>query len=255
MSKLSKYLASFESDNYIKVDSLEDYKNLPIEKRTKKFFFINWYKRPYSLPIEDASELFGESDQGWSGFEKFVKKQFPVQYFLRESLRRFGWDIQKYLGFWKAQDFYYNYIKTIWNPCNNNGRKVFKRQYQDLGQNLIAVNFAIVRDLVEQKSEYNGIENLYADYLANPEFSENEQLIEIDQKWHNFRQQLFNCYKYITTKRPILLQNIEDSYPELGAKGSYEELYGKLNNAETELEKQDSFWLNWIVSNRNFFWI
>lgn len=254
MSKLSKYLASLESDNYIKVNSLKDYKNLPIEKRTKKFVFIHWYIKPYALPIDFVAELSGDSDQGWSGFQKFVKREFPIQSFFRETLPDFWLNTKVWLKFYRLKDFYYNYIKTIWNPCNNNGRKVFRRQYQDLSQNLIAANFAIVRDLVEQKSEYGGIKNLYADYLANPEFSENEQLIDVDQKWHNFRQQLFNCYKYITVKRPVLLQNIEDSFPELGAKGSYEQLYGALNQAEAELEKQDSFWLNWIVSNRNFFW-
>lgn len=259
MSKLSKILADLDSDKYIKVDSLGDYKNLPIEKRSKKFLFLTyyiyWYKRPYALPINDFSELFGEDNgQGWSGFKKFVKQEFPIQAFFRETIPDFWLNVKIWLKFYWFREFYYNNIQSIWYPANNNGRKVFKRQYQDLGQNLINANFAIVRDLVEQKSEYNGVENLYAEYLANPEFSKNEVLADVDQKWHNFRQQLFNCYKYIVDKRPILVKNIEGSYPELGAKGDYETLYGALNRAEAELEKMDSAWLKWIVDNRNFFW-
>lgn len=262
MSKLSKYLNDLESNKYVKVSNLQEYKNLPIEKRSKKLLFLTyyvyWYKNPYALPINGLNDLIDRSlspnDNGWNGFYFYIKKEFPIQYFIRERIPNFWMDIKRHFGFWKMKDFYYNHIKTIFYPFNNHSRKIIKRQYQDFQNNIVNVNFAIVKDLVEQQNEYNGVDNLYAEYLANPEISENEQMAEVDKKWLNFRQQLFNCYKYITEKRVTLLNNIENSYPDIGAKGSYEELYGKLNRLEGELEKMDSAWLNWIINNRVYFW-
>jgi hypothetical protein len=250
----------------VETTSLQGYINLPKSEREHTILFVKFYRTPYALPlggyfninILDGNGQQYPREEGWKEFHQFVKKQYPIQYFMRESIPTYFYSLRGKLGWWKLKDVYYNNIRTIFHPFNNNSRKIIGRSWKDFQTSIVEVNFAIVRDLVEQKSEYNGIENLYAEYLANPnsEFSvkESEPGYEIEQKWHNFRQQLFNCYKYITVKRPVLLQNIEDSYPELGAKGSYEELYGKLNNTETELEKQDSFWLKWIIDNRNFFW-
>lgn len=256
----SKTRNEMNSKNYVKVNSLQEYKNLPIEKRSKKLLFLTyyiyWYKKPYALPVNSVQELISisENNESCGGFYSFVKKEFPIQYFIREKIPNIWREITFFLKFYRLKDFYYSYIKTIFRPFNNNSRKIIKRQYQDFQNNIVNVNFAIVKDLVEQRSEYDGIDNLYAKYLANPQISKDDFMFENDQKWLNFRQQLFNCYKYITEKRVTLLNNIENSYPDIGAKGSYEELYGKLNRLEEELEKMDSAWLIWIINNRECFW-
>ncbi len=246
----------------VKTTNLQEYLSLPKSEREHTILFVKFYKLPYALPfggdfncnVLDENGQQYPREQGWKEFKHFVKTQYPIQYFVRETIPTVFYSLRSKLGYWKWKDFYYNNIRTIFHPFNNNSRKIIGRSWKDFQTSIVEVNFAIVNDLVSQ--EYKDINSLYIDYLANitPTNSNSETQNSFDQDWFNFRSQLFNCWKYINEKRPKLVSDIENSYPTPDQKGTIEQLYGKQNMLEKQLEEQDSLWLSWIISNRQYFW-
>lgn len=255
--KLSNYFSIPE----VNTTSLQGYINLPKSEREHTILFVKFYKTPYALPLggDFNINVLNENGQqypreeGWKEFHQFVKKQYPIQYFMRETFPNYFYSLRGKLGWWKLKDFYYNNIRTLFHPFNNNARKVIGRSWKDFQTSIVEVNFAIVNDLVSQ--EYKDINSLYADYLAIlPGKSNSEVQNEFDQDWLNFRSQLFNCWKYINEKRPKIVSDIENSYPASDQVGTIEQLYGKQNALEKQLEEQDTLWLQWVISNRQYFW-
>ena len=69
-----------------------------------------------------------------------------------------------------------------------------------------------------------------------------------------FYANLNKYYNYITVERKQLIDTIDNSYPPIGAEGSYEELYSKLNANEAILKDKDTECMQWIIENREGFW-
>jgi hypothetical protein len=70
-----------------------------------------------------------------------------------------------------------------------------------------------------------------------------------------FARELMECYMYITVRRPNLDKQYWTSFPEDDKyTGDYYKDYAETNRLEKELEEQDTKWLTWIVTNRNFLW-
>ena len=252
---------NFFSIQEVNTTSLQEYIDLPKSVRERKILFVTFYRNPIALPFgrEFMSNLLDNEgkeicrEKGWTEFYQFIKKEYPIQYFVRESIPSAFYSMRNKIGWWKIKDFYYNNIRTIFHPFNNNSRKIIGRSWKDFQTSIIEVNFAIVNDLVSQ--EYRDINSLYADYLTIiPGNSNSETQNSFDQDWFNFRSQLFNCWKYINEKRPKLVADIEDSYPKDDQVGTIEQLYGKQNMLEKQLEEQDTLWLQWIINNRQYFW-
>ncbi len=61
----------------IKVNSVEEFFSLNIKNRE----FFGFYLKPEALPWEQMIET---EENGWDFFYKEIKKQYPIQYFLRE---------------------------------------------------------------------------------------------------------------------------------------------------------------------------
>ncbi len=166
----------------------------------------------------------------------------------RKFTLKYYWPIYR-----KIRDKVYEPIYYFFHPFHSEIRKAIPRSYADLDYVLTEVNFAIVKSLVEK--EYGGIQKFYSDYLAVPQVG-GEFDKELVDSWNLFRQQLFNCYKYITVGR-IKLQNelkdIEDF--DLPAKPEVWERYFKESERiEKQIEEMDILWLKWIIDNKNSFW-
>lgn len=141
-------------------------------------------------------------------------------------------------------------IRYLIRPCHSELRKTIPRSYCDLDELIVELNFAIVRSLVEK--EYGGVDELYSKYLAVPQKGDeyNKELVD---SWNHFRQQLFNCYKYIVDKRPKMLKDIENAVPSEG-KHIRMKTYWLLDNGEARLKEMDTLWLRWVINNRGYFW-
>lgn len=191
--------------------------------------------------------------------DKEFNKNFDSIYSMSEFLRGKDSKWQKftlkyYWPVWRwVNRHIYNPIYYFLHPQYSEIRKSIPRQYADLDFVMTEVNFSIVKSLVEK--EYNGIESLYSDYLAVPQVG-GEFDKELVENWNNFRQQLFNCYKYINNQRVGLqkeLKSVEDF--ELPAKEEiWEKYFSESTRIEQQIEELDSKWLLWIISNKNYFW-
>jgi len=167
------------------------------------------------------------------------------------------WDKFLIKYYYPAKRFFSNKvywpIYYLFHPQHSELRKVIPRSYQELDVLMVEFNFAIVKSLVEK--QYCGIDQLYADYLAVPQVG-GEFDKELVEGWNNFRQQLFNCYKYITVQRFNLQKELEDSYKfDLPAsKEVWEKFFADSTRVKQRIEELDSKWLLWIISNKNYFW-
>jgi hypothetical protein len=166
------------------------------------------------------------------------------------------WDVLP--RYWKY--YYWDYIGPIIEPQNSRYRKVIPRKWADASSLIEVVNFEFVKGFYED--EYvNGV----VDWNAQPEHQE-------------FAKWLEDAYAYITVKRPILVQQMEDAYPELPSMSeifkpceldedgnikkykmvddgrTYEEKYGEVNRIEKIIDDRDTEILTEIVKRRHYFW-
>jgi hypothetical protein len=166
------------------------------------------------------------------------------------------WDILP--RFWKY--YYWDYLGPVIEPQNGRYRKVIPRKWADVSSLIEVINFEFVKGFYEE--EYvNGI----VDWDAQPEHRE-------------FADWLEATYKYITFDRPLLVEQMENAYPELPSINemfkpceidedgnikkykmvddgrTYEEKYGEVNRIEKIIDDRDTEVLTEIVKRRNFFW-
>jgi len=166
------------------------------------------------------------------------------------------WDV--FPRYWKY--YYWDYLGPIIKPRNSRYRKVISRKWADVSSLIENVNFEFVKGFYEE--EYvNGI----VDWDAHPEHREFADWLEL-------------AYKYITFDRPLLVEQMENAYPELPSieemfkpcevdedgnikkykmvddGRTYEEKYGEVNRIEKIIDNRDTDILTEIVKRRNFFW-
>ena len=190
--------------------------------------------------------------------KEFVpRKKSWLRQFLADKFNVYDiWDILP--RFWKY--YYWDYLGPVIEPQNGRYRKVIPRKWADVSSLIEVINFEFVKGFYEE--EYvNGI----VDWDAQPEHRE-------------FADWLEATYKYITFDRPLLVEQMENAYPELPSINemfkpceidedgnikkykmvddgrTYEEKYGEVNRIEKIIDDRDTEVLTEIVKRRNFFW-
>jgi hypothetical protein len=189
--------------------------------------------------------------------EYIPRKKCWARKFLADKFNVYDvWDVLP--RFWKY--YYWDYIGPIIEPQNGRYRKVIPRKWVDVSSLIENVNFEFVKGFYEE--EYvNGIVN----WDAQPEHRE-------------FADWLEDTYKYITVERPILVEQMENAYPELPSVKdmfkpceidesgkvkmyqmvddglTYEEKYGEVNRIEKLIDDKDTEVLTGIVKRRDYFW-
>lgn len=203
------------------VGSAEEYKNLPRYERIVAGF---WYKDPL---ICGSNILLG-SKKDREEVKQFLKDTYPIQYFVREH----GFTLKVKLS--RAYDF----VKETINPRQKWLYKVIPKSWSDKTYLIPEINFAMVLHFVEGESAFD-----VTDWEASSDPAD------------TFSKQLKECYNYIKVLRPALQKRFENSYPDEETKtGDYYVDYAEHNRIELELNKKDTEYLVWIVTNRDFFW-
>jgi hypothetical protein len=104
----------------IDVSNVDLYFILSKEHRTKKskyFPFIHWYLHPRALPIDE--------NNNWDTFYKRIRKEFPIQWFIREYIPDCLSDIQYKL----ILSPWYK-VAEIFGDSNRELKKSISRKYQ-----------------------------------------------------------------------------------------------------------------------------
>lgn len=206
---------------FVYVSSAEEYINMPRKDRT---FMYLWYN---DAIINDGTRILGRKSER-DVVDNFHKYKFPVQYFLREN----GFKLKVKL------DGIYNKIRFAINPRQKWLTKQIPNEWNDKVSLIKDLNFAMIVHFVEDEKCF--------------EMTDYEGSGEIHLK---FARELMECYMYITVRRPNLDKQYWASFPDDDKyTGDYLVDYAETNRLEKEIEEQDTKWLTWIVTNRNFLW-
>ena len=106
-------------------------------------------------------------------------------------------------GIWDAFDllpykwnmYYYEHIKSIFNPCNKRIRKSISRTWKDISHLMVDVNFEMIKVFYEDEYKADIV-----DWEATEHHSE-------------FAKWLEGAYTYITKERPQLEIDLSNAYP------------------------------------------
>jgi hypothetical protein len=167
------------------------------------------------------------------------------------------WDMFDVLPYgWRM--YYYDHIKTIFNPNNDRIRKAIPRQYRDISGLVVDVNFEFIKAFYEEEYKADIV-----DWEATEQHSE-------------FAKWLEGAYTYITKEKPQLETDLNNAYPphkdfsemfkpyvnkdgkkmyEFADDGiPYEVKYKDVNRIEEEIEKRDTEVLIELIKRRAYFW-
>ena len=238
-------------DEYVDVPDYkaETYVTMEESLRTKrvKYWYGPWYKTPRALESEisfDEDEIINSSSTNI--VDGFLKKTYPIQFFIRHTL----WDnpitdfIQKWK--WKFDRFYYEYIRTIF--VNQGGWLVKKipRTWADKPELLESVMFEFIINFVEDEECFKTI---------------NWDSCESHAEAAKVIREIYNWAKF---DRPLIQYNIDSiNYRELRYKfkesglpidQQYEFVYGKQNALEKQISDNNEKFLIELVKIRGFLW-
>lgn len=207
---------------YQYVASAEEYANMPYSKRTVWLF---WYKDP--LITGDAGWPIGKKSEREKA-DAFVKRNFPIQFWIRGK----GFSLRCKLS--RLHDW----ISEQMNPRQKWLTKQIPKSWCDKTHLIPLINFAMVVDFVDGEDALNT-----TDWEASS--------AQADQ----FSKELKDCYDYIKVRRPQIEKDLEHSYPDEDKRtGVFEVDYAENTRLELLLNKEDTKYLTWIVTNRDYFW-
>lgn len=207
---------------YLHVPSAEDYINMPYSKRTVWLF---WYKEP--LISGDSSWPLGKRSERVR-LDDFINKNFPIQWLVRKIAFSFRCKLSR-LRDWISNEF---------NPRQKWLTKQIPKGWCDKTHLIPLVNFAMVVDFIEGE-----------DALGTTDWEGTSDGAS------KFSKELKDCYDYIKIRRPQLEKEHENSYPDEDARtGIFEIDYAENTRLELLLNKEDTKYLTWIVTNRDYFW-
>lgn len=223
-----------------RISTIDEYLSLPKEEREVSvwFWFGPWYLQPYAMAMDWSFDPDEENYKGWRAFDKYVKKEYPIQYFFRnlDELSIFVFlNSKKY----KIQQEIIYPIKCFFNSRNKNIQKQIPNTYKPIGY--------IIEDVL--------FEIFLNDYL--PDKKENW---ETDSESGIWPKKALECHKIYnwTQERKKLKSEIKEKWLKHSRRNypknvSYEEIYGEINSLEKNLEDGDTEALKWIVENRFLF--
>lgn len=219
---------------FVNTNDLEEYFAIPRKNRTRWGF---WYLYPLGLPCNFLFEEEKESG-GWSDFSRRIRKEFPVQGWLREYFFSFDNPIYAFFVNKNRQLNEIKYkIKYFFSPSHKIVRKAFPRDWVDIQILIEDLNLAMIEQFYKEAQES------CVDWEGT----------DVHRK---FYAELKKANNYVTVIRPRLIKKINLELAEASKKRglSYEETYGKHNHLESLLERLDERYIVWAVKNRGFFW-
>jgi len=194
------------------------------ERAPRKWYWpTGWYEAPFALMIND-----------WDNWEKHIKKEYPIQYWLREN---FQYTFRRF----------YNSVKDLKNKIINPRQKMrnalFTSKWVDLVELVPQFHFQAIIEFVENEKAF---EKIVWDDSLNPKTTE-------------AGIKLKEYYNYVKIVRPFLLEKLSQAYEK-----AYEnvEITAELNDSRykevDEIEKQikakDTELCIWVIQNRDFLW-
>jgi hypothetical protein len=227
---------------HVNVGSVDAYFALPKNERER----FGLYLRPLALPTDG----FWSSDpdvRGWAFWKKEIKKQYPIQAYIREFLLSYDNPVYAFFSRKKIQLSSFRWkIDRLIKPLHPRIHKAYRRyEAKDVSEALIDVNFALILDFWHEEVT-NGIVSWTH-----------------DKDHRDFHNQLKKTVKYIEVERPALQDRADKELTRAtnsrknnkkGSKASFSDIYGKHDALEKKIEECDTATVLWAINNRGFFW-
>jgi hypothetical protein len=195
--------------------------DMPRSKRTYLYF---WY---LDAIISDGHNILGRKSER-DAIDTFLQYRFPVQYWLRENCFSLKCKISRA----------YDWLEYKLNPRQKWLKNQIPDCWSDKTHLITELNFAMVVHFIEGEKCFDN-----TDYEASGE------------DHAKFANELKDCYDYVKNRRPDLQKQHDDSYPdEETMTGVFEVDYAENTRLEVLINKEDTKYLVWIVTNRDFFW-
>ena len=181
--------------------------------------FMDRYEYKWYLPYLLYKEPFALEWKEWDKFYAYIKEEHPIQYFFRYTL-------SVYLGKWenRFKDLCYKAKGYFFNPRKRMRDSLFPGHYVDLSYIISEFHFEAIREFVEKDKCFEL--NAYG-----------------EKEGKKFKKQLEAYYKYITVERPVLNKNTYTSDYKFNVK-----------NAKI-LKNKDKKLCNWVIENKDRFWV
>jgi hypothetical protein len=210
-------------DVYIHAKNTEEYFDMPHSKRHVWFF---WYK--YVLITGGGLDNLLGRKKDRDIISEYILKNYPIQ----SRARKIG----------------YRLWRKFSNACDKINYFIFPRQkwltekipneWSDKTSLILDLNFEMVVNFVETEMAYES-----TDWEA------------MDQDADVFQKELRDCYTYIKIRRPKLQEQYDNSYPDPERPSREFGIdYAENIRIELEMDKEDTKYLVWIVTNRDWLW-
>ena len=238
-SKLSGKWFNFNKIPYVKVDSVDEYFNLSKGERE----WCGLYRKPYALPWEFPSS---EDEKGWNYFYESLRKEYPIQYFIREWIPSLDnpllFAYKKYVS-WPIHGIKYA-ISNFISPCFPRWRKVLPRhKYSDITELVVESNLALICDFYHEEvvdgcvdwSDNDEHKKFYTELVANVHWIEHER-------------------NKIDKMKDEALTKAVNNRIKTNGEFDYAKTYADHDRLEKHKTEKETEILKWFIDNRDFFW-
>lgn len=220
----------------INISTFKEYKFLNEKDRTiKKWFWPTpWYILPFAMKFN-----FDEEDENKSEWQKtynFLKKEYPIQYFIRNLDELF------FMAWIETEIYAFNI--NYWIPF----KCFFKPRNKDL-QKLIPNTWKSEDEII-----YDILKQIFLRVYLPDKF-DNWRDDTYTDLWPRLAKEADEIYKKIESI-PVMEDQLAEEWVKIPVgklkKGfTYEEIYGKVNDLESKIEQTKTDIMVWIVKNRN----
>lgn len=194
----------------------------------------------------------------WSSWRKFYKKEYPVRYFLLETLPKL---CRRWIR-WYIIDFYWNCRNRFFSKYHLIDTGLNPKMWHDLDSKLIGAIKKLTINYVEKELD----KNFSTFYPNENEVEDNVDMKEFWEEKIKTGNTLQEIYKWWKVDRPILKQKIDDIYKKTSElyprdKDDIFSLdkrrlpsYEEIENIEKEIQKGDTDAAIKLVEIRGHLW-
>jgi len=200
------------------VITTEEWLKLPRSERVPRKWYwpTGWYEAPFAMMMND-----------WDNWEKHIKKEYPIQHWLREN---FQYTFRHYYRTIKGVKRY------IVNPRRRMRNAVFSAQYMDLVELVPHFHFQTIIEFVEVEKTFETTEWV------------GEGVTEKEKK-------LKDLYNYVKYERPFLLEKLSMAYEYVEITDiSDQTRYDRVDAINKEIKDRDTELCIWVIQNRDLLW-
>lgn len=179
---------------------------------------------------------FSETVEGWDAWRDKVKKEHPIQYFIREKVEDIEDDIIR-----KYYSIKY-YVRTLLFPENKRIRSAIPARGHDIASIIEKMNFAAILQFKEEADKSQ------VDWTANENHKE-------------FKDWLDRSVVWLTEGKANLEKELDRAYPTVSLMRTeeitlekYNDMYREVHRLEDLIKQTDENILVQMIKYREYFW-